>query len=182
MWLCRCDCGAKTVVSASELRLGRSKSCGCLARELRRNRLLVHGHAGSFNKNSETYKSWSSMLSRCQNPNFTFFSDYGGRGISVCDRWQSFKNFLEDMGERPEGMTIGRKDNDGPYCKDNCRWENRVDQANNKRNNVKITFNGETLGVCQWSRKTGISKGVISYRYRHGWPVEAIFHAPSPKQ
>lgn len=134
--LCRCDCGVEKVVGNYKLKSGRTKSCGCIAIESRRNNKgapLRHGHS-SGGKLSPTYKSWFAMIQRCENPNNNRYADWGGRGIKVCEEWHKFDAFLADMGERPEGMTIDRINVDGNYEKANCRWADRFTQAANKRN------------------------------------------------
>src|SRR6266436_7359666 len=108
-----------------------------------------------------THKTWSEMRQRCNNPHKDNYKYYGGRGIKVCERWGKYKNFLSDMGERPEGTTLDRIDGDGDYTKDNCRWADRITQANNYSNNRLITALGKTQTLSQWSREIGLSVGTI---------------------
>jgi len=113
---------------------------------------------------------------RCLVPNHPEYPNYGGRGITVCDQWQDFKNFLADMGEPPSGkrISLGRINNDGPYCKENCRWETPKEQANNSRTNVRLTFGGKMLTMAQWAEKTGIPKWTIMRRIRAGLPIHLV--------
>lgn len=130
--LCRCDCGTSQFVADSKLRTGYSKSCGCLRSDMTVERSFVHGYAPR-NARPRVYNIWNAMLSRCQNPKATAYGDYGGRGITVCDRWLKFENFLEDMGDPPEGLSIDRLDNNEGYSKENCAWRTPLDQARNRR-------------------------------------------------
>ena len=139
---CNCDCGNNAIVRLLNLRYGNTKSCGCGQRKISSltmsKTLLKHGRNKKGNTKPE-YVSWQSMKQRCYNTNKDNFSNYGGRGIKVCDRWKdSFINFFTDMGERPEGYTLDRINNDGNYELSNCRWATYKEQRNNQRKNILI--------------------------------------------
>lgn len=125
-WLCRCDCGREFEAGGSNLRAGDINSCGCLRSVAQ----MKHGHNV---RRTLTYNSWANMIQRCNNSNHPRYKDYGGRGITVCERWLRFENFLEDMGEAPPDHTIERKNNDRGYFKKNCKWATRAEQNKNKR-------------------------------------------------
>jgi len=136
-----------------------------------------HGKAmpdGDGSKVSKTYMVWGEMVSRTTNPSHKFWARYGGRGITVCDKWRTFPGFFEDMGEKPKGYTLERIDNDRGYCKENCRWATYTDQARNKRNTVHATFNGEKTTLGALSAKYGISYPNLYYPYRAGKPLELL--------
>lgn len=126
-WLCHCDCGATVLVSGAHLREGATQSCS------QRCANLVHGHASP---QTPTYRSWASMLRRCYNKKDINYKRYGGRGITVCLRWRTFKHFLDDMGIRPDGLSLDRTNNDGNYEPGNCKWSTRKEQNNNQRGRI----------------------------------------------
>lgn len=177
LWLCRCDCGIPTLTLASYVKTGRTKSCGC--QKYKGGGRLTHGHR-SFR--SRAYASWSNMKNRCNCPSTPQYRDYGGRGITYDPRWEKFENFLVDMGEPPEGLTIDRIDNNQGYFKDNCRWADKSTQRRNKRPESKggrlvwCEIEGERLILVDAVRKYG----VVPYhttvsRIFNGWsPEEAV--------
>jgi hypothetical protein len=131
-WDCVCECGNTCTVIGAGLIIGDTQSCGCIHKEQLVERSYKHGSAARNNKTPE-YRSWCAMLSRCTNPNFHKYQAYGGVGVTVCDRWHNFENFLSDMGPRPQGTSIDRIDPWGNYEPSNCRWADAITQANNKR-------------------------------------------------
>jgi hypothetical protein len=121
------------------------------------------------------YRTWKDMRSRCNTPTDTDYPDYGGRGIRVCERWNDFAAFYADMGDRPRGMSIDRIDVNDDYAPDNCRWATAKEQANNKRSNHRIEFQGETKTLQQWCDELGIEQSKVRYRLRVGMPVARAF-------
>ena len=135
----------------------------------------IHGHAKSGSKMaSPTYKTWDGMIQRCTNPTNRSFRRYGGRGVTVCKRWRKFSNFLLDMGIRPAGRSLGRKDNDGGYNLQNCRWETPLQQCNNRRTNHFLSWNGETKSLAAWAREWKLNRATLRSRLLNGWSVERI--------
>lgn len=171
-WACQCDCGNTTSVSSDNLKSGNTISCGCAKFTAK----LIHGMTGT-----PTYSAWDAMIQRCTNPNSLKYSDYGGRGITVCDRWLVFSNFLEDMGVKPDGLELERMDNNNGYFPGNCKWATRVEQARNTRSNRLLTMGEETLCLAEWSDRTGINHNTIIERLKRGWSVEKALTTP-PKE
>lgn len=170
-WNCTCECGTRQMVRANTLTSGRSTSCGCLHREA----VTSHGYTGT-----PTFKSWESMRQRCNNPKSPDYPRYGGRGIRVCERWQNdFAAFLADMGERPDGLTLDRKDVDGDYEPSNCHWATRSRQQRNRTVTELLTHDGQTMCLKDWSEKVGISAKILSWRLKNGWDPQKALSTPA---
>lgn len=170
-WKCKCECGTFKEIHGGSLVLRRSESCGCLLKEKLKNGLnSTHGMS-----KTRIYATWGRIIYRCYNKKTSDWYLYGGRGIKVCDRWRySFENFFEDMGSTyKEGLTIDRKDNDGNYEPENCRWATQKQQQRNKRNSHNITFNGKTQCIAAWAEELGIKVSTLGMRItKYGWSVE----------
>ena len=180
-WAVTCSCGAKdVVVQTSDLMSGRTRSCGCFNDEERSKRAFIHGHSKSNDGNyTPTYVSWTQMRRRCFDPKKHSFKNYGGRGITICDSWSQFENFLADMGERPPNMTLDRIDNDGNYEKTNCRWATRKEQGRNTRVNRNLTYNGRTQPAVVWAEEYGINFSTFRHRINKGkWSVKKALTTP----
>lgn len=168
IWSCLCDCGNTTDVNRVCLLRGSTKSCGCWRKEHSSTKARIHGQS-----NTRAYSIWTGMLSRCRNANAHGYERYGGRGISVCARWESFECFLEDMGSPPGGCTLDRIDNDEGYSKENCRWATREDQSNNTRSNRYLTAFGQTKTIAEWARAYGLKYQTLYRRLtKCKWPPE----------
>lgn len=130
------------------------------------------------------YYIWGAMIQRCTNPNNKFYKNYGGRGITVCERWKKFKNFEKDMGERPSGYTLERKDNDGNYEPKNCRWATRLEQASNKRNCIYVLNDrGSRITIAEYCRRHKLPYRPIIKRIQdRGWPIEIALSLPIGKR
>lgn len=141
--------------------------------------LFKHGHS-PFGKPTKMYRIWSGMRNRCGNSKNQAYDDYGGRGIKVCDRWQEFSNFLADMGHPPSDKhTIDRKDNDGDYEPGNCVWSTKKEQANNRRSNRLLEYQGRSQTVQRWSDELKISSTTISMRInQYGWEIGKALNTP----
>jgi hypothetical protein len=162
-WLCKCDCGNKTIVLANSLKRNHTKSCGCL--------VTKYGPRKD-GKELKEYRLWINMIQRCINPNHKYYSFYGGRGIMVCERWMEFPNFLEDMGESPPRFQIDRIDNNGDYCKENCRWVTSKINCRNRRNNNMKTYKGRTQCLTAWAEEMNINENTLRKRFDLDWTTE----------
>lgn len=180
-WLCQCSCGEIVVVRGYALRSGRTKSCGCLHRDIVKKLNTIHGH-NQVNKISPTYQTWRGMITRCINSNSTDYHHYGDRDITICDRWLKFENFLKDMGERPSNLTLDRINNNLGYCKENCKWSTQKQQTRNTRRNNLITFNEETQCIAAWAEKFKLQPSTLRYRLKIGWPIEKALTTPARKK
>jgi hypothetical protein len=175
IWECLCDCGRTAAVKATYLRTGETKSCGC-QKHSGNNR--THGYS---HKGSRAYTCWKWLRRRCTDIRLPQYKDYGGRGITYDPRWESFENFLADMGEPPPGTSLDRINNDGNYEKDNCRWADRLTQRLNSRGILRwVIVNGEKMHLAEAVRRFGkVSYRVVAYRLGLGWDIESALNAPS---
>ena len=181
MWQLRCTCGTEIIARGSSVRAGTTKSCGCLLKEVAAAQVVslntTHGM-----RHSPTYMIWHGLLNRCTNPKAPAFKNYGGRGISLCPRWRSFENFLADMGERPVGLTLERRDNSAGYSPNNCEWATRKAQAINRRTTVFVKIDGVTRCFAEWATIYGIDKRTAHRRYKkYGWGAVRALTTPVTK-
>lgn len=170
-----CHCGVEKVVAIGHVNSGHTRSCGCLYRP--------HGESfgqGTPSGKSAEYMVWKSMRARCRDTKNASFFRYGGRGITVCERWdQSFVNFLEDMERRPTPLhTLERKDNDGNYCKDNCYWATMTEQNRNRSINTFLVFQEKRATLAEWAEITGLKRTTISARILKGMSVADALTTP----
>lgn len=170
-WNCICDCGNETIAYGQDLRRGKQRSCGCYDAEQK----LKHGMSAQ-----PEYRAWLAMLDRCGNQQNKAWKNYGGRGISVCDRWKSFESFFADMGKRPSAKhSIDRIKNEGNYEPSNCHWATNREQLNNRRGNRHIEWQGKTKTIAEWAVFLGIKDNVLRQRLDdYGWPVNRAFTEP----
>lgn len=175
-WFCQCSCGVSLPksVASYDLTSGHTKSCGCMQKELARKANTKHGL-----KQHPLYVRWSAMKNRCYNPNDDYYHNYGGRGIRVCDRWRnSIDNFLEDMGEPPEGYTLDRKDNDKDYSPENCRWATNKEQGRNKSDTVWLEYGGKRVTRIDLAEEHGVDPNRLRQRLEKGWDLELALTPP----
>lgn len=177
MWRCVCECGGESVIACHTLKGGNTRSCGCLRVETG----VKNGKARRTHgmKNTQAWVCWMSMGQRCRNKNRDDFHNYGGRGITICDRWESFENFLQDMGQPPAGMSIERNDVNGNYEPSNCRWATPIEQGRNRRNNRLILIDGVEAPLSAWCEIYGINENTASDRIERGWDVDRAIKEPA---
>jgi hypothetical protein len=169
-WECLCACGKTKDVLTSHLVSGAIDSCGCRKR-------TRDGRSGD-----PLFSVWTNMVNRCTDPENKSYADYGARGITIDPAWMDPVVFMDDMGPRPEGYTLEREDNDGPYSKDNCVWADRTTQANNKRNVPVLELHGQVKSVAQWARVYCMPAETLRSRLKAGWPISiAVGQIPTAR-
>jgi hypothetical protein len=172
-WNCVCECGTVRKVNGKNLTLGTSSSCGCYVAEIN----TKHGMS-----RTRVYSIWEGMKQRCTSPSSSYWHRYGGRGIKVCERWQSFENFYADLGAPPTKQhSLGRIDNDGDYEPSNVRWETLEQQNNNKVLNHKVTIDGVTKTLTQWAEENGLKPSTVMSRVSYGWSDYDAVTLPSKR-
>lgn len=173
-----CNCGAEFISVVTKVKSGYTKSCGCH----RINTIVALNKKHGRSKTPE-FNSWVCMRQRCNNPRHKRYADWGGRGISICPKWDTFEQFFKDMGEKPSpSHTLERKDNNKGYCKENCIWGTKSEQDNNRRSNVIIEFKGEQKTLMQWTKELNLPYKLTNNRIRQlGWPIERAFRNPKPR-
>lgn len=179
-WKCICDCGKYTIVHATSLKRGLTRSCGCLNDEEIQKRKTKHDMT-----DTRLYLIWCNMKNRCYNPKVDSYVDYGGRGIKVCPEWNEFIPFMEwsyangyDEKKSSRELSLDRKDTNGDYCPENCKWSTIIEQANNKRSNHILEYRGEKKTVAEWAREFDIPYKTLVQRIYRGWSIEKAFEAP----
>lgn len=168
---CDCDCGTTgKIVAFSDIKRSTTVSCGCVRRTWNTLNKRVHGLS-----HMKAYHIWTKIMDRCYNPKARSYKHYGARGISVCTRWHDVVNFIADMGDKPDGLSIDRIDNSKGYSPENCRWATNFEQAQNTRLNRMIEINGECFCLSEWIRRKGISMSTFYYRTKRGLdPIVAL--------
>lgn len=181
-WICRCACGKETVVFGQALKSGATTSCSCVRRARAKENIKKAQSSGPTYGNlkhglckTSEYRIWYDMRRRCSHKMRSAYKDYGGRGISFCERWHSFENFLADMGPRPSALhTLDRKDNNGNYSPGNCQWSTKKEQARNRRGNSLWTSNGVTHTLAYWAEILGVKHTTLSSQLHKATSQEAI--------
>ena len=186
-WLFKCDCGKTKITEKWSVISGDAKSCGCLRSELIIKKNFKHGMAKRLPKPDGFYKCWSDMKAQCLNINNLKYKYFGERGIKIDNNWLNFINFKKDLlesynshikkfGRGLKYTSLSRKDYTKGFFKENCYWALINERANNKRLNIKLTFNGKTLGLREWAKKLNIKYNTLRNRYQKGWPIKEILY------
>lgn len=175
-WVCFCICGSEYETRAMSLKSGATRSCGCLNTETRTKLKTVHGASAHT-----AYKSWKAMMGRCHDDQDKDFAQYGGRGITVCERWHDLLKFIADVGERPKGYSLERVDNNKGYSPGNCRWATPLEQGANKRNNRLVVINGNKMHVADVARKFYLTETTIVRRLNSGMTGDQLVRVPVRK-
>jgi hypothetical protein len=172
LWLCKCDCGTERLVKAGSLRSGASQSCGVQCPIVK-----------SLSTSHPLYTRWRNMHYRCYSPNSIDYENYGARGITVCERWMSFENFVSDMEPTYQpGLQIDRKDNNAGYSPENCHWVTVTENIRNRRNTIFIETERGRLTTVEAAKLAGVSVELFDRRRRSGWSIDRLFTTPNPKQ
>lgn len=174
---CECECGNVVYVLPYQFVSGDVKSCGCIRGVMKTKHGLSH---------TKVYSEWKQMVDRCHNPKVHNYERYGGRGITVCEEWRksptAFSEWVESIGGKPEGMSLDRIDNNGPYAPWNCRFTTTKVQSRNKRSNRMYTYDGKTQCLADWAKELGISYSTLSGRLHKGWNIEKVLSMPVDKK
>lgn len=175
---CRCECGNEKVVSELSLKNGSSLSCGCFNKEMSRIANTLHGETLNGKPTTE-YTAWQAMNNRCRNPNNPRFNDYGGRGITICDQWREFSNFLADMGPKPTPKhQLDRIRNEEGYGPDNCRWATPAEQMVNRRNTRFVETDNGPVPLANLAKQSGIPANTLRARILKGWDLSRALSQP----
>jgi hypothetical protein len=172
-WRCVCTCGQQVNVSGQMLRRGKRKACG-----VNHHVWAAQPRGGLIRQHPNEYISYKHMHDRCRNKKHHRYKNYGKRGIKICARWYDFKNFLDDMGKRPENHTLDRIDNDGNYEPSNCQWATWDEQRRNQSRSVFVEYKGEKLLLIDLCARLGVSRSIMYGRLRNGWPLEHALFTP----
>jgi len=178
---CKCECGKKIVVEVRGFKKETPQlpiSCGCERIKNVIKAITKHGHAKNSTHGTPTYSSWTHMKNRCLNPKNKYYKHYGGRGITICEEWSDFRNFLRDMGESSKGDSLDRIDLDKGYYKENCRWADKITQANNTQRSHFLIYNGKKQTVAEWARELNLKYDTLSNRLKRGWTTKRALTTP----
>jgi len=170
----QCSCGRCGTTKISNILRGYRRSCGCLAQDRSTSEVFKTQNIKHGKCNTKVYNIWRGMHNRCRNSKDKCWHRYGGRGITVSDAWKSFEQFYADMGDPPVGCSIDRKDNEGNYCKENCRWATILEQANNTSTNKIYAYNSKRYTIADLARELKINSSTLGKHLREGWDIPKI--------